>query len=192
MQAINSARTPLRPCRPRQTEQRFRRDQLNLMVSEMPDSHLTEPTLSCPCVALWEDVAGLGDDASARRLPETAYTQSQSVKAANNSHPITCIPNHERLSRGVLLALTRARKATMSPSEPGGVKVSINLDKPLPQKLAGQAAFNLEFLPSIYMGKAHGCARSVQLHLLRTPATVVDDCNLCGSRASCRGLDFSF
>jgi hypothetical protein len=35
------------------------------------------------------------------------------------------------------------------------VKVSINLDKPLPQNLAGRAGFNLEFLPSIYMGKAY-------------------------------------
>lgn len=40
-------------------------------------------------------------------------------------------------------------------AEPGGVKVSINLDKPLPQELAGRAGFNLEFLPSIYMGKAY-------------------------------------
>jgi endoglucanase len=40
-------------------------------------------------------------------------------------------------------------------AEPGGVKVSINLDKPIPQKLAGRAGFNLEFLPSIYMGKAY-------------------------------------
>jgi endoglucanase len=40
-------------------------------------------------------------------------------------------------------------------SEPGGVRVSINLDKPLPEKLAGRAGFNLEFLPSIYMGKAY-------------------------------------
>jgi endoglucanase len=40
-------------------------------------------------------------------------------------------------------------------AEPGGVKVSINLDKPLPQKLAGRAGFNLEFPPSIYMGKAY-------------------------------------
>jgi endoglucanase len=40
-------------------------------------------------------------------------------------------------------------------AEPGGVKVSINLDKPLPQKLEGRAGFNLEFLPSIYMGKAY-------------------------------------
>ena len=40
-------------------------------------------------------------------------------------------------------------------AEPGGVKVSINLEKPLPQKVAGRAGFNLEFLPSIYMGKAY-------------------------------------
>ena len=40
-------------------------------------------------------------------------------------------------------------------AEPGGVKVSINLDKPLPEKLAGRAGFNLEFLPSIYMGKGY-------------------------------------
>src|SRR3954465_14673692 len=38
---------------------------------------------------------------------------------------------------------------------PGGVRVSVNLDEPLPQKLAGRAGFNLEFLPSIYMGKAY-------------------------------------
>jgi endoglucanase len=40
-------------------------------------------------------------------------------------------------------------------AEPGGVRVSINLLKPLPQKLVGRAGFNLEFLPSIYMGKAY-------------------------------------
>jgi hypothetical protein len=40
-------------------------------------------------------------------------------------------------------------------AEPGGVKVSLNLDKPLPRKLSGRAGFNLEFLPSIYMGKAY-------------------------------------
>src|SRR5579885_2631481 len=40
-------------------------------------------------------------------------------------------------------------------AEPGGVKVSINLDQPLPEKLAGRAGFNIEFLPSIYMGKAY-------------------------------------
>src|SRR3984885_14369584 len=40
-------------------------------------------------------------------------------------------------------------------AEPGGVTVSINLDKPLPPKLAGRAGFNLEFLPSLYTGKAY-------------------------------------
>jgi len=40
-------------------------------------------------------------------------------------------------------------------AEPGGVRVSINLDQPLPPKLVGRAGFNLEFLPSIYMGKAY-------------------------------------
>ena len=40
-------------------------------------------------------------------------------------------------------------------AEPGGVRVSINLSKPLPEGLAGRAGFNLEFLPSIYMGKAY-------------------------------------
>src|SRR3954465_14859965 len=40
-------------------------------------------------------------------------------------------------------------------AEPGGVKVSVNLDKPLPQQLSGRAGFNLEFLPSIYMRKAY-------------------------------------
>jgi endoglucanase len=40
-------------------------------------------------------------------------------------------------------------------AEPGDVRVSVNLDKPLPDKLAGRAGFNLEFLPSIYMGKAY-------------------------------------
>ena len=40
-------------------------------------------------------------------------------------------------------------------AEPGGVRVSVNLDKPLPERLVGRAGFNLEFLPSIYMGKAY-------------------------------------
>lgn len=40
-------------------------------------------------------------------------------------------------------------------AEPGGVRVSINLEKPLPEHLAGRAGFNLEFLPSVYMGKAY-------------------------------------
>ncbi len=40
-------------------------------------------------------------------------------------------------------------------AEPGGIRVSVNLTKPLPAKLAGRAGFNLEFLPSIYMDKSY-------------------------------------
>ena len=39
--------------------------------------------------------------------------------------------------------------------EPGGVRVSVNLARPLPEKLAGRAGFNLEFLPPIYMDKSY-------------------------------------
>src|ERR1035438_6208724 len=46
-------------------------------------------------------------------------------------------------------------------AEPGGVRVSINLDKPLPENLAGRAGFNLEFLPSLYMGKTYSVDGSV-------------------------------
>jgi endoglucanase len=37
----------------------------------------------------------------------------------------------------------------------GGILISVNLDKPLPQELAGKAGFNLEFLPSAYFEKAY-------------------------------------
>ncbi|MGA9884997.1 MAG: glycoside hydrolase family 9 protein [Candidatus Acidiferrales bacterium] len=40
-------------------------------------------------------------------------------------------------------------------AEPGGVRVSVNLDKPLPAMLVGRAGFNLELLPSIYMDKSY-------------------------------------
>ena len=40
-------------------------------------------------------------------------------------------------------------------AEPGGMKVTVNLDKPLPADLVGKAGFNLEFLPSIYEDKAY-------------------------------------
>jgi hypothetical protein len=36
-----------------------------------------------------------------------------------------------------------------------GVEVSVYLDKPLPEKLAGSAGFNLEFLPSAYFEKTY-------------------------------------
>ncbi len=40
-------------------------------------------------------------------------------------------------------------------AEPGGIRVSVNLAKPLPEKLVGRAGFNIEFLPSIYMDKSY-------------------------------------
>ncbi len=46
-------------------------------------------------------------------------------------------------------------------AEPGGVRVSVNLDKPLPEKLVGRAGFNLEFLPSAYVGKTYSVDNSV-------------------------------
>ncbi len=54
-------------------------------------------------------------------------------------------------------------------AEPGGVKVSVNLDKPLPPKLSGRAGFNLEFLPSVYMGKAYLVDRTKAGIFPRTP-----------------------
>ena len=44
---------------------------------------------------------------------------------------------------------------TVAAEAGGGVQVSVNLLKPLPAQLAGRAGFNLEFLPSIFMGKAY-------------------------------------
>ena len=40
-------------------------------------------------------------------------------------------------------------------AEPGDVKVTVNLDKPLPANLVSRAGFNLEFLPSIYVDKSY-------------------------------------
>src|ERR1039457_5598652 len=54
-------------------------------------------------------------------------------------------------------------------AEHAGVKVSVNLDKPLPQKLAGRAGFNLEFLPSIYMGKTYLADGTRAVIFPRTP-----------------------
>lgn len=40
-------------------------------------------------------------------------------------------------------------------AEPDGVRVAVILDKPLPERLAGRAGFNLEFLPALYAGKTY-------------------------------------
>jgi endoglucanase len=40
-------------------------------------------------------------------------------------------------------------------AEEGGFRVAVDLDKPLPAKLAGKAGFNLDFLPTDYFGKSY-------------------------------------
>src|SRR5215510_2564665 len=37
--------------------------------------------------------------------------------------------------------------------EPGGFRIAVHLDQPLPATLAGKAGFNLEFIPTAYFGK---------------------------------------
>jgi len=44
---------------------------------------------------------------------------------------------------------------TVVTPEPGGFKVSVILDNPLPERLVGRAGFNLEFLPSIYRNQTY-------------------------------------
>ncbi len=39
--------------------------------------------------------------------------------------------------------------------EPGGFRVAVRLDEPLPATLVGKAGFNLEFLPAAYFGKTY-------------------------------------
>ena len=46
-------------------------------------------------------------------------------------------------------------------AEPGGVRVSVNLDQPLPASLVGRAGYNLEFLPSLYMDKPYSVDNKV-------------------------------
>ncbi len=61
---------------------------------------------------------------------------------------------HNRLSADLAFPSFGLSYSLVVAAEPGGVRVSVNLDKPLPQELVGRAGFNLEFLPSIYMGNA--------------------------------------
>lgn len=39
--------------------------------------------------------------------------------------------------------------------EPGGFRIVVDLDQPLPRSLEGKAGFNLDFLPSAYFGKGY-------------------------------------
>ncbi|GGB29929.1 hypothetical protein GCM10011380_19290 [Sphingomonas metalli] len=40
-------------------------------------------------------------------------------------------------------------------AEPGGFRIAVDLDQPLPAALAGKAGFNLDFLPTAYFGKTY-------------------------------------
>jgi len=62
---------------------------------------------------------------------------------------------HNRLTSQMSFPSFRMDYTLEVAAEPGGVRVIINLDKPLPEVLEGRAGFNLEFLPSIYMGQSY-------------------------------------
>ncbi len=62
---------------------------------------------------------------------------------------------HERLIATVAYPGYHLHYHVVVAAEPGGVRVSVNLDEPLPPTLVGRAGFNLELLPSRYMDKAY-------------------------------------
>ena len=64
-------------------------------------------------------------------------------------------PAHDRLIASESYPAYHLYYHVVVAAEPGGVRVSVNLDKPLPATLVGRAGFNLELLPSIYMDKAY-------------------------------------
>src|SRR5581483_1202291 len=62
---------------------------------------------------------------------------------------------HDRLTAFVSYPAYHFYYHVVVAAEPGGLRVSVNLDKPLPKTLVGRAGFNLELLPSIYSDKAY-------------------------------------
>ena len=62
---------------------------------------------------------------------------------------------HDRLTASESYPEYHLQYHVVVAAEPGGVRVSVNLDQPLPPTLVGRAGFNLELLPSIYMDKAY-------------------------------------
>jgi endoglucanase len=62
---------------------------------------------------------------------------------------------HDRLTADVSYPAYHFHYHVVVAAEPGGVRVSVNLDEPLPRTLVGRAGFNLELLPSIYVDKAY-------------------------------------
>ena len=64
-------------------------------------------------------------------------------------------PAHNRLTADLSFPTYEMNYQLEVAAEPGGMRVSVNLEKPLPEKLAGRAGFNLEFLPSLYVDKTY-------------------------------------
>jgi hypothetical protein len=62
---------------------------------------------------------------------------------------------HDRLTANLSYPEFHLNYQLVVAAEPGGVRVSVNLDESLPATLVGRAGFNLEFLPSIYMNKTY-------------------------------------
>ena len=77
--------------------------------------------------------------------------------------------DHNRLTADLSFPAYQMDYQLVVTPEPGGVRVSVNLDKPLAEKLAGRAGFNLEFLPSIYMGKTYAADEKSFGMIPRTP-----------------------
>src|SRR6185437_15962801 len=68
---------------------------------------------------------------------------------------------HDRLTASVSYPGYKLHYHVVVAAEPGGLRVSVNLDQPLPPALAGRAGFNLELLPSIYVDKAYAVDEKV-------------------------------
>ena len=62
---------------------------------------------------------------------------------------------HDRLTANLSYPQFDLSYQVVVSAEPGGFRVSVNLDKPLPATLVGRAGYNLEFLPSVYMEKSY-------------------------------------
>jgi hypothetical protein len=62
---------------------------------------------------------------------------------------------HERLTADLAYPEYGLSYHVVVAAEPGGVRVSVNLDQPLPANLLGRAGYNLEFLPSLYVDKPY-------------------------------------
>jgi endoglucanase len=62
---------------------------------------------------------------------------------------------HDRLIAAVGYPAYHLHYHVVVTAEPGGFRVTVNLEKPLPRTLIGRAGFNLELLPSIYVDKAY-------------------------------------